>query len=1223
MSDDKKIIEGSGGKGGGGGHTPVEAADTLRSRALVRVVDLISEGEIVGLVTGDAQSIFFDDTPVKSDDGTFNFLNVQYTTREGLPTQTYIPGFASIETERVAGVPITATSSALRSVSSTAVDAVRVTIQWPNGMAEASTSNGDIKGSSVGIAIDVKLSSSGTFTNVLSTTVSGKAMSVYEKAWRVERPVGTTGFWDIRVRRTTADSTSTAIRNNFTWARYTELIDQKSTYANSAVVGIAADAQATGGNIPVRSYRVKGIKVQLPSNYNPVTRVYTGVWDGTFQAAAFTDNPAWILYDLLLNTRYGMGEFITASDVDKYSFYDAGVYNDALVSNGNGGTEPRFAFNGVIQSRDDAIKVLQAVASCMRSTLIYYGGLIRVNQDRPSSVLKTITNSDVVDGLFTYSGSSIIQRTTAVNVQFNDKNDKWLPRIISEDDTTGIARYGYNATDIAAFGCTSEGQARRLGRWTLYTNLHQVEACIWKASFNNQELSIGDVVNVSDSFYFSGSNRPFRVTALSLEEANIIRVEAVQYDSAKFTYVDNLPSNPGTGTPPDTTNEVDPVTSVQWTPVVVVEQDTTGRFASTVQSRSLRVSWTKPIGGFPVGYNFKWRRDNDNYTQVTDQATESYTILNATDGIYEAVIIAFNAKGVLSPAVTSTYTYSTSSAIAGTATLNAPTNFFVKDTTTRIWSGSDLNLEWTNPPSNAPSTPTSPIVKDFELKMYTSSGGTLIRTAIIAGVAAGSKAYFSYTYAMNVADGGPRRDLYCEVRCRDAHGLTSSAASGTFSNQAISSIPITTDNVFPAIGGYRVTYTYPPDFDFKGVLVWADTTATFTPSSANLRYNGTDSVVSITGVPEKTIWYFRIAPYDSFNNPPSLSGAGLNIFPPVGVNAIGPVSPATISNAVPTGATLPATGTEGQLFFLTTDGLLYRYHNGTWSANMTFAQIDGSLSGAQQAAINLANLTGTIRTTQIGSSTISTAMLQAAAVQTANLAAGAVTAGTIAAGAITSDKIAANSINANNANIANLSANILTANTITGGMIQAGTISSTNIAARTITANQISTATIAADTAFLNALQVTSLQIQGDAVIVPRCTKYGFQNLSSNYGANDVLFGSNGVVILFPLHVAPKVIFVTLATVLSAPGGGNGAGFRITCELQCGGTPIASQDFLIGLANNAPKVSQTCAFSFESPTFFGDRGDYYVRFFANRTEGSGGGFALETQIATLFAMGRG
>jgi hypothetical protein len=1221
MSEDKKIIEGSGGKGGGGGHTPVEAADTLRSRALVRVVDLISEGEIVGLVTGDAQSIFFDDTPVKSDDGTFNFLNVQYTTREGLPTQTYIPGFASVETERVAGVPITASTSALRSVSSTAVDAVRVTIQWPNGMAEASTSNGDIKGSSVGIAIDVKLSSSGTFTNVLSTTVSGKAMSVYEKAWRVERPAGTTGFWDIRVRRTTADSTSTAIRNNFTWARYTELIDQKSTYANSAVVGIAADAQATGGNIPVRSYRIKGIKVQLPSNYNPVTRVYTGVWDGTFQAATFTDNPAWILYDLLLNTRYGMGEFIAASDVDKFSFYDAGVYNDALVSNGNGGTEPRFTFNGVIQSRDDAIKVLQAVASCMRSTLIYYGGLIRVNQDRPSSTLKTITNSDVVDGLFTYSGSSIIQRTTAVNVQFNDKNDKWLPRIISEDDTTGIARYGYNAIDVAAFGCTSEGQARRLGLWTLYTNLHQVEACIWKASFNNQELNIGDVVNISDSFYFSGANRLFRVTALSLEESNIVRVEAVQYDATKYATVDALPSNPGTGTPPDTTNEVDPVTSVIWTPVVVIGQD------GSVQSRSLRVAWTKPIGGFPVGYNFKWRRDNDNYTQVTDQATESYTILNATDGIYEVVIIAFNAKGVFSPAVTSTYTYSTSSAIAGTATLAAPTNFFVKDTTTRIWSGSDLNLEWTNPPSNAPSSPTSPFVKDFELKIYTSLGGTLLRTSIIAGVPANSKAYFAYTYAMNVADGGPRRDLYCEVRCRDAQGLTSSAASGTFSNQAISSIPITTDNVFPAIGGYRVTYTYPTDFDFKGVLVWADTTATFTPTSANLRYNGTDSVVNITGVPEKTVWYFRIAPYDSFNNPPSLSGAGLNVFPPVGVNAIGPVSPAAISNAIPTGATLPATGTEGQLFFLTTDGLLYRYHNGSWTANLTFAQIDGSLSGAQQAAINLANLTGRITSTQITNGSISTPLLAAGAVQTANLAAGSVVAGTIAAGAITSDKIAANSINANNANIANLSANILTANTITGGMIQAGTISSTNIAARTITANQISTATIAADSAFVNALQVTSLMIQGDAVVVPRVAKYlAGQNISNpnfngGFGSETVLFGGNGAPLIFPLHVQPKVLFVTFAASVSAPGGGSGASFNLRCELQCAGTPIANEFFVIGLANNSRPMSQTAAFTFDSPTFFGDRSDYYVRFFASLREGSGG-YQLDSQIATVFAMSR-
>ena len=519
------LLEGSGGKGGGSGKGATEEPNSLRSSAVVHVVEVISEGEIVG-ICGGAQGVYINDTPLQASDASYNFPRASWSYRVGLPNQDYMTGFSAVESEVSISSPVTIATPVSRTTSAANVDAVKVTMQLPNGLYSQNTTTGDMSGTSVSFAIEKKLSSSGAWTDTKTFVIEGKTTSPYERQYRINRPTGS-GTWDVRVVRVTVDSTSSALKNATTFARLTEVLDVKDTivqYNDTAVIGIAIDAETVGNQIPNRSYLVKGIKCQIPSNYDPVARSYTGTWNGTFNVA-WTDNPAWVLYDILTNDRYGLGEFISPAQVDKYSFYDAAVYNDGGwlgsstgawitggVPNGSGGYEPRFTFNGIINTREDALRVLQTVAGAFRAQLIYVNGLVTVLQDRPSSPVKLITKANVIDGMFDYKSSGLFERHTAFNVTYNDKKDRHLQRIVTIDASTQTgafqsqlvaaeAKYGYNPIDIAAFGCTNESQALRHGRWYADTELNQTEIASWKMSINGFDLMPGDIVKLYDEDY--------------------------------------------------------------------------------------------------------------------------------------------------------------------------------------------------------------------------------------------------------------------------------------------------------------------------------------------------------------------------------------------------------------------------------------------------------------------------------------------------------------------------------------------------------------------------------------------------------------------------------------------------------------------------------------------------------------------------------------------------
>jgi predicted phage tail protein len=495
-----RIIRGSkgGGKGGGGGatRTAQEAPNTLRSKAIARVIDLISEGEIIGLVDG-AKSIFFNDTPLQNADGSYNFAGVSYDFRLGTPTQTHMPGFPGTEAVTVVETEVLNATPVIRTVADTDVDAVRVTMRLPQLFSQ-NTSNGDVNGSSVSIAIDIKTSGApdGTYVNKVTDTITGKTNSPYERSYRIEL-AGVTGPWDIRFRRITADSVSSALQDKTFWGNLVTIIDNKVSYMDSAVFGVQVDAQTFAGQVPTRAYDIKGRILQVPSNYDPVTRIYTGIWDGTFQLA-WTDNPAWVFYDLLTHERYGLGEFIQADAIDKWALYAIAQYCDELVDDGFGGTEPRFTFNGILNSQQDAIHTLQAIASAFRGMSYWSSGAVTATQDSPADATRLVTPSNVVGGEISYKGTSLRDRHTVALVSWNDPNDGFKPAIEVVENRAGIQRYGYRPLDVMAVGCTSRGQAARYGRWILDSEINETEMASYTAGMDHGACRPGEIIAIAD-----------------------------------------------------------------------------------------------------------------------------------------------------------------------------------------------------------------------------------------------------------------------------------------------------------------------------------------------------------------------------------------------------------------------------------------------------------------------------------------------------------------------------------------------------------------------------------------------------------------------------------------------------------------------------------------------------------------------------------------------------
>ena len=491
MTDNKKnpII----GHKGEEQHVPVEAPNTLKSTAMARIVDLVSEGEIVGLVDGE-KSIFFNETPVANPDGTKNFKNYTIDYRYGTPTQDYIPGFPGVENELLVGVELRKDTPYTRAFTNLNLNAVRVRLSTP-ALYKVNPDNGDTNGYTVLYAIDVSVDG-GPWIQSVDTSFNGKTVTKYERAHRIELPAGATTGWQIRVRRITDNGASATLADSTFVESITEIIDGKLRYPNSAIIGLTFDASQFQ-SIPSRAYDLKGRIIRVPSNYNPATRAYTGVWDGTFKMA-WTDNPAWCFYDIVTHERYGLGHMLTDAQINKWTLYKIGQYCDELVSNGLGGMEPRFTCNLYLQAQADAYKVLQDMTSIFRGMAFWANGEITTVGDMPGDLDCVYTPANVINGEFTYQSSPRKSRYTAALVSWSDTNDFGRAKIEYVDDQDGIARYGIQQTDVIAVGCTSQAMAQRLGRYILATSRYETNTVTFSVGLDGTLVPPGTIIGIAD-----------------------------------------------------------------------------------------------------------------------------------------------------------------------------------------------------------------------------------------------------------------------------------------------------------------------------------------------------------------------------------------------------------------------------------------------------------------------------------------------------------------------------------------------------------------------------------------------------------------------------------------------------------------------------------------------------------------------------------------------------
>ncbi|HIB4004719.1 TPA: phage attachment tail tip protein J [Escherichia coli] len=485
------------GKGGGKGHTPREAKDNLKSTQMMSVIDAIGEGPVEGPVKG-LQSILVNKTPLTDTDGNPVIHGVTAVWRAGEQEQTPPEGFESSGAETALGVEVTKAKPVTRTITSANIDRLRVTF-GVQSLVET-TSKGDRNPSSVRLLI--QLERNGNWVTEKDITINGKTTSQYLTSVILSnlppRP------FNIRMVRETADSTTDQLQNRTLWSSYTEIIDVKQCYPNTAIVGLQVDAEQFGGQQLTVNYHIRGRIIQVPSNYDPEKRTYSGIWDGSLKPA-YSNNPAWCLWDMLTHPRYGMGKRLGAPDVDKWALYAIGQYCDQTVPDGFGGTEPRMTFNAYLSQQRKVWDVLGDFCSAMRCMPVWNGQTLTFVQDRPSDVVWPYTNSDVVvddNGVgFRYSFSALKDRHTAVEVNYTDPQNGWQTSTELVEDPDAILRYGRNLLKMDAFGCTSRGQAHRAGLWVIKTELLETQTVDFTLGSQGLRHTPGDIIEICDNDY--------------------------------------------------------------------------------------------------------------------------------------------------------------------------------------------------------------------------------------------------------------------------------------------------------------------------------------------------------------------------------------------------------------------------------------------------------------------------------------------------------------------------------------------------------------------------------------------------------------------------------------------------------------------------------------------------------------------------------------------------
>lgn len=705
-----RIVQGAK-KGGGGSSGGKEDRDSLHSTSYARIVDLLSEGEIVGPVDG-LKSVYFDETPVLSSDGTANFSGYDIQFRSGTQDQDPVSGFPASESTTSVGVEFKASTPWTHTFTNTELDAVRITLAV-SGLQKVNQKNGNINGYRVDYTIELS-SNGGTYSTVVSSAFDGKTTSAYARSHRIDLPSGGAP-WTIRVRRSTADSSTNYISDTTLVQAYTEIIDAKLRYPMSALAAIKIDASQFS-SIPTRAYHLKGRIIRVPSNYDADARTYSGTWDGTFKTA-YSNNPAWVFYDILTNDRYGLGDVLDAGYIDKWSLYEIAQYCDESVPTGVGSnTEPRFTCNCYLQSAADATAVLSDLATVFRGIVYWGNGSAIPVADMPRDPSYTYTAANVIDGKFQYQGSARSTRYTVCYVSYNDPDDMYNTKVEAVEDADGIARYGIVATSITAFACSSRSQAHRLGLWTLLTSQRETRSVTFSVGLDGAIATPGQIIRIADPA-IAGKRIGGRLHAvnsttqvvvdkndgIAVGDTLICTLPSGKTESRTVSAVDGTTITVGTAfsaapEPESIWAVVNSDLQTQTFRVVSVTegdgstfdiaaiQNEQSKYAAVdygsalsdtiitpipessvpapsdlkitsnevveqgISSTTVTLSWTKPEVTGGVGYYIlEWKRDNSDWITVSQVASCSYDITNAYSGTYQFRIRATNTIGIKSP----------------------------------------------------------------------------------------------------------------------------------------------------------------------------------------------------------------------------------------------------------------------------------------------------------------------------------------------------------------------------------------------------------------------------------------------------------------------------------------------------------------------------------------------------------------------------------------------
>ncbi|PAO06170.1 host specificity protein [Enterobacter cloacae] len=691
--------------GSSSSRTPTEQPDDLQSVAKAKILVALGEGEFAGHLT--AKDIYLDGTPLENADGSQNFSGVAWEFRPGTQAQKYIQGIPGTENEISVGTEVSSTTAWTHTFTNTQLSAVRLRLKWPSLFKQEN--DGDLVGYSINYAIDLQ-TDGGTWQTVLNTSVTGKTTSGYERSHRIDLPqAGST--WTVRLRKLTADANSAKIGDTMTLQSYTEVIDAKLRYPNTALLYIEFDSSQFNGSIPQIACEPRGRVIRVPDTYDPETRTYSGTWTGAFKWA-WTDNPAWIFYDLVVSDRFGLGNRLTAANIDKWTLYQVAQYCDQPVPDGKGGsgTEPRYTCNVYVQERNDAYTVLRDFAAIFRGMTYWGGDQIVALADMPRDVDYSYTRANVVDGRFTYSGSTTKTRYTTALVSWSDPGNAYADAMEPVFEQDLVARFGTNQLEMTAIGCTRQSEANRKGRWGILTN-NKDRLVSFDVGLDGKIPQPGYIIAVADEL-LSGkvmggriSTVNGRVITLDRESAaapgsrlmvnlpsgasqsrtiqsvngravtvttaysetpaveSVWIVESEELYAQQYRVISVTDNNDGTYSisgalhDPDKYARIDTGAIIDQRPISVIPPgnqyppaniviNSFSVVQQNVNVQTMRVSWDQAKNA--ISYEAQWRRNDGNWVNVPRSSTTSFDVPGIYAGRYLVRVRAINAAEISS-----------------------------------------------------------------------------------------------------------------------------------------------------------------------------------------------------------------------------------------------------------------------------------------------------------------------------------------------------------------------------------------------------------------------------------------------------------------------------------------------------------------------------------------------------------------------------------------------